>query len=419
MELRARYPEDRAEGRNWALTIFSILGGLLIGTGVITIFATNWDELGRGARTVVALLPMLVAQALAVHIYRRRLLDSLAWREGVATFWVVALGAALSLIWQTYHLPSEWTLFFLLWALLSLPVVYLLDSLAAVFLYLLTASVWSLSTIELFGSSVNTHFYWVLLAAAVPMALMRRKTDADSASSALAFWLLAAACWVGTGASLASLARDDGDGVVLVIALTASAFVAISCAAFRPVSRAAKDPFGLLGGLCIFGMALILSFDSPGGGLFDMAAGMGIFSGIVILIWLGFSALVIRGGAWTPVDILLIAFPLLVFVDQLLSLVMGGGDLLAILYNGYLIALGVLLIRDGARRSSLSRANAGLVVVAILLLVRLFDSDISFTLKGILFILVGVGFLAGNIAIVGRRRRALAAAPSPTIPPAS
>jgi hypothetical protein len=95
------------------------------------------------------------------------------------------------------------------------------------------------------------------------------------------------------------------------------------------------------------------------------------------------------------------------------SIASHGGDIAAFFYNGYLLALGVLLIWDGARCASLSLANAGLLVVAVHLLVRLFDSDIPFTLKGILFILVGVGFLGANFAIVKRRRQTRSDAPEP------
>lgn len=415
--LRARYAQDHGEGRNWALTIFSILGGLLIGTGIITILANNWEELGRGARTVIALLPLLAAQALAVFVFRGNLRSSMAWREGVGAFWVMAIGVALSLIWQTYHLPNEWTQFFFLWALLSLPVVYLMNSLAAVALYLLAASIWGLSELEVFGGRSTVHLYWMLLAAAIPMAVMRRRASVESAGSTFVFWLLAIGVCVGSGGSLAALSYGDGELVVLAVSLVAAVAVGISRVAFQRVSHPWKDPFGMLGGLTIFILALALSFESPWSSLPDATPGLWIFVGVAAVAWVGLSVQVVRKRTSGPAGLVLLASPLVVLVDLVLST--GDADLAVILYNGYLLALGVLLIWDGARCERLSVANAGLVVVAVHLLVRLFDSDIPFTVKGILFILVGVGFLGANYAIVKRRRGKHPVPPPSTTPPSS
>lgn len=400
--LRARYRGDRTEGRNWALTIFGILGGLLIGTGIITILANNWEELGRGARTVVALLPMLAAQSLAVFVFRRNLRSSTAWKEGVAAFWVMALGAALSLIWQTYHLPHEWTQFFMLWALLSLPVVYLMDSLAGMTLYLVAASVWGLSEVTAFGSRATVHFYWMLLAAAVPMAVMRRRAAVESAGTAFVFWLLAAGLCVGTAGSLVALSPGGDELVILAIALVGAVAVGISRSAFQRLSHPWKDPFGIVGGLTIVILALALSFGTPWTSMPDAELGLWIFLGVAAIFWVGCSVPVARAGRPGPAGLLLLAFPVVLTVDLLLSA--GGGEVAELIYNGYLLVLGILLICDGARSASLSIANAGLVVVAVHLIVRLFDSDIPFTLKGILFIVVGAGFLGANYAIVKKRR---------------
>ena len=43
-------------------------------------------------------------------------------------------------------------------------------------------------------------------------------------------------------------------------------------------------------------------------------------------------------------------------------------------------------------------------MLAILIIARFFDSDISFIIKGLVFIIVGIGFLVTN-AILARRMR--------------
>ena len=87
--LRAHYgPPDEAPRARLALTLFGVLGSLLVGSGIILLFAHNWDELSRPARTVVSLAPLAIGQALALWgVWSGR--RSVAWREGVATFhWI-------------------------------------------------------------------------------------------------------------------------------------------------------------------------------------------------------------------------------------------------------------------------------------------------------------------------------------------
>jgi hypothetical protein len=63
------------------------------------------------------------------------------------------------------------------------------------------------------------------------------------------------------------------------------------------------------------------------------------------------------------------------------------------------------LIR-GIRADSLVRANFGLLVVAVLALCRFFDSDLSFVVRGLGFIVVGAAFLVGNLVLFRRQRAA-------------
>ena len=58
----------------------------------------------------------------------------------------------------------------------------------------------------------------------------------------------------------------------------------------------------------------------------------------------------------------------------------------------------------GIRSNNLAVINTGMLMLAILIIARFFDSDISFIIKGLVFIIVGIGFLVTN-AILARRMR--------------
>jgi hypothetical protein len=75
-----------------------------------------------------------------------------------------------------------------------------------------------------------------------------------------------------------------------------------------------------------------------------------------------------------------------------------------ILINLYVFAIGILTIRDGAKSDSLEVLNYGLLIITALVICRFFDTDLSFVLRGLLFISVGAGFFIANYRILKKRK---------------
>jgi hypothetical protein len=73
-----------------------------------------------------------------------------------------------------------------------------------------------------------------------------------------------------------------------------------------------------------------------------------------------------------------------------------------IIFNAYLLFLSVSRIISGIRNNSIGVVNSGMLMLAILIIARFFDSDISFVIKGMVFIAVGIGFLVTNMALTRR-----------------
>ena len=58
-KLLARYAE-RESKISWGAMLAGGFGALMIGLGVIALFAANWDCFGRGERAAISIAPMLV-----------------------------------------------------------------------------------------------------------------------------------------------------------------------------------------------------------------------------------------------------------------------------------------------------------------------------------------------------------------------
>ena len=75
-----------------------------------------------------------------------------------------------------------------------------------------------------------------------------------------------------------------------------------------------------------------------------------------------------------------------------------------ILINLLVLMLGLLIVRKGAQKNHLGILNYGLLIITALILCRFFDAEISFITRGIMFVLVGAGFFAGNYLMLKKRR---------------
>ncbi len=96
----------------------------------------------------------------------------------------------------------------------------------------------------------------------------------------------------------------------------------------------------------------------------------------------------------TPVFILFIA----VFIFGLFS------PIAVVLINIIVFAIGIFTIKDGAKQDNLGILNFGLLVITALVISRYFDKDLSFVIRGLLFLGVGIGFFAANYWLLKKRK---------------
>jgi hypothetical protein len=97
----------------------------------------------------------------------------------------------------------------------------------------------------------------------------------------------------------------------------------------------------------------------------------------------------------------------LVFVVYLITYFIGlsSPKTALVLVNIYVLLIGLFYIRNGAKTDQLGILNYGLLVITALVVCRFFDTDISFVMRGLLFVSVGVGFFAANYWMLKKRKK--------------
>lgn len=101
--------------------------------------------------------------------------------------------------------------------------------------------------------------------------------------------------------------------------------------------------------------------------------------------------------------LILSALPFIALLGFLLASFRGAG-ISDLLFDAYLLILGILVVMRGLKINSLGLTNGGMLILAVLIVLRFFDSGLGFLEKGIAFILVGLGFLLANSILVKRQK---------------
>ncbi|MBF0437049.1 MAG: DUF2157 domain-containing protein [Magnetococcales bacterium] len=325
---------------NWLLYSFMSLGAGVLGIGILTLIAANWEQIPKTIKLGSDLLLML---GIAYSIWKQQDQDHpLAWELLIILFTLGCL-ASIGLIGQLYHASAGLDQALLLWAVIVLPIITLSQRtlLPLVWIWIMLAVLsyrlivtpmqafseeeraltigYSLplvcalaaillrpwSTTELFARAFRFHAWLIAICIIIV-------TDASSMANSQHWHWHASTTWVGIAWAcmvLAGIAKRRQPSVsgqiilsLLVILYTAtpplviglklshwfSALFTMALFALAATWLVREGSLRLANGLVfLLGMRFLVLFFTAFGGLIDAGIGM-ILSGVVILgfVWL-------------------------------------------------------------------------------------------------------------------------------------
>lgn len=397
--IRAHYAErqEEAGSKSKLPGAFSIIGTVFLGVGLLLLIAHNWQDLPRWVRLLLAFVPLLIGQGLSVFALKRRA-GSATWRESAAMVVFFGVGASFALISQTYHLGGQLKDLLLVWSLLALPIAYLMRA-SVVGLFTLTLVIWH-DALRI-GPDYPPVLSLLSALAFIPLLLNYQKDNRPKflLESYRLFILLAVAIpfygWFIDNETVVSLGY-----LVLYGALFALTFNHIPRAPFRYF-----DSWVLLANIGLgvmvvvqFVMYRLSSFVQTHHPIeFNTQTAIVITFLSLVYVGLGIRWLMTAPAAerWSRP---LLFLPLAMIGVEILGRT-GNPGLAYTILNLSLVALSALLIYLGFRRSSYAQLNHGLLTALLVSINFFFETDLSYTLRGLVFILVGAGFIAGNIML--------------------
>lgn len=415
--IACRYAGAEMKSVAWSRIILGSIGALLVGLGVIALLAANWDDIPRAARATLSFMPLAVCVATYIMGVQKGW-TSRSFFEPLGIFWSLSVGAGISLIAQTYHISGDPESFALTWTLLLLPIVYATQAVVPLVCYFVGLLTWA--SLSQFSNGI-TVLYWPLALLAMPALLIIRNANPFSIRAGLVTWGTALCSTAALGVTL----EKTMPGLWMIIYSGAFAMLLLAgIASESKENHIFQTPLRTIGGCGLAVLLYLLIFKWPWDEIgwnhyhadieynailsyFDylLACTLPIFAGVMLLVvnrkmpisaWKGLPVLSI----WAAWGIA----PVVIAIAYSVAASMNDAFLASLLITIYLAGLGLYTLAGGLMRRSMLLVNGGILILISIILGKFFCSDLSFTTKGIAFIVSGSLFFLVN-SYVGRYLR--------------
>lgn len=399
--IKAYYKKKEEPSSNRLLIVFSVLGALLTGLGIILIIAHNWDDLNKTVKLSFALLPMLIGQMACGYVVFTRQTEK--WKkEASATFLFFSIAASISIVSQVYNIEGSLSGFLLTWMILAWPVVYVMRSSMTSLLYI-GGITWYACTLSYFQyPNQPAWWYWPLLMVIIPYYYSLSKSTGNFFHFHSWFIGLSLVISLGTVA--------EYNAILMYIAYFSLLSGFVSLGQLRPYcdQRLISNAFLIIGSLGVIGMLLSLSFEWFWNELStrrfeDITTSPEFIASVILTLSAGYLLYRCLQNK-SLLDLNLKSFSFLIFIALFLVGLNLPGEA-QVLINILIFLFAVFTMINGARQDRLTILNYGLLILTALIACRFFDTNMSFVLRGLLFVFVGVGFFTANYYMIRKRKQ--------------
>ena len=428
-QLSDRYQFNTLEtaSRNRFLSILMSLGGILLGIGVITFVAANWQVWSREVRVALLLSLFVAVNAAGFYLWRippsrsnnshpnmaptkgrNKLLG-----EGLLLLGALILGANMALMAQMFHIGGSSYGLFLAWGIGVLGMAYSLrlTSLGVLSALLIGLGYW----LAVFDFSAQVEFSWL-------QVLVRQMPIAASIMFVpLAYWCRSRAIFaIGAIVLIFSLQVSIVQGLNGTWALTMfcalppallwgyddAMWPNIDSRLFQPTARSLALVF-------LASVFYILSFHlfwpnavNPAPNVPDWSwslftTNVAVVGALTVFEWLRLGPLERRRPKQKGVDLTTGAIALLIVITALIPVYHWNffpiPELATFLFNVLSFLLAVCLIREGLALGNRKSFWGGLVLITLQIISRVLEYNTELLLKSFLFVLCGIGVIAAGL----------------------
>ncbi len=408
------------------ITVFSVLGSILVTAGLILIFVTGWEKMPDIIKKGLAFLPLIIGQAAGIFVLTKKK-DKKAWCEGAAVFWGIGIIASSILVQNIFDVYVYDQNYYLIMALALLPVVLLMKSVCALAAFYVTG----LFQIYCFAEGVAYYPYgavkfigWglcslLIFAVGIYLAHVLKKTDRESHRISVVQWITAIAFPVFALFYVMLGKFDTGNAVLFVSAILLSYFI------LGQREKSITSPLRFLG---FFGTAACICLSS-----YVSLLGFGYRSGIgqvalvtVQLIMVCIALLIIRCKFASKIQLFMSVIYLVIHFLFLAVMILDDipqraetpekmtalyeqcsqwADIAFVIMQIFAITFFSLLIAQGAIDKKLTVMNTGFIGFTHQIIFWVAGSGLGMLTNGIVLLICGSVLLFVNLKIAKSKKQ--------------
>ena len=377
-------------GIGFLIVLFSVIGSLLIGMGIVLVSANNWwYSLPVVIRTFIGFLPLIVSQMLVIYVFRCKM-NSIAFRESAALLNMAGVFASIAIVGQIFHLPGDFTNYLLVCGILFLPSMLIMNAVSPLIVFYWTA----INGGIYFADEVGVVISLTMFIAGAVFALNKcREKNSKSVYLSL-------------------ITVISGFVLILVSALEAGSDLSVVLYGYSilllssaKLLKGSENVFLMLGRVCMLVLTIVLTY-------MDIWSYNAELEGIVfiiltVLVCVAAAVLLfmnIRAKKYCPFSVVAFIFLIPRAVWCIFDLT-EYPEIFMIVFNVVLFVLSIFCIFEGAKKIDLYNANTGMITLCLLIILRFFDSELPLYARGIVFLCLGAGFLIFNLFLVGTKKK--------------
>ena len=386
---------------NTLTIVFSILGALLVGVGLVLIFVTFWQDMSLMFKGILSFVPLLAGQASGLFVlYKKK--DNIAWCEGGSVLWTAGIAATLTLIYNIFDLSISWTNILILIAVSVVPVIGILRCVAPMVVYYGCSICWGIAVYEETESLMVIFITAMLVALGCAYSSALLKTEKKSHRSIFAQWISVIAvtvyvCAIGMGI----------DNMPLFVAGFMAIAICLYLLSFKDGDMAM--PYKIPG---LFITAILMFLSSSIYYDYVKAEIYNIMYIAVCLIAIAVTGFLTVKNIKNKFSMGYIAMTVVFYAVYIASLYAMGDSYKSEIADTFITILKapafvayILMIISGAREKKLMPINLGFMGVAGLVTVIVYQSGLSMLGNGVMLLIFGGVLLAINFKLTKSKQK--------------
>jgi uncharacterized membrane protein len=404
--IRNLYPQPQIKKSvPWALLVFSGIGSVIIGLGVILLFAYNWDKMGKCAKLSIVFGSLILAHLTGITTFiRSQRFKGIG--ESLCVLGTMLFGAGIWLVAQIYHIEEHYPNAFLFWGLGAMLMAWTMPSIIQAILAAVLFTIWA--GCESGDFSNSTPYVFILLAALLPVAYAK--------GSRLLITILLLAFTVSAIFVVTSYQNyGDVELVFPVLLGLFSLYIVTGVIHQKFAKYALLSPYYLFIGLAGYFITLyILGFSDVLREVVDIT---NLFDAGVLLYWFVPSGIAFAGWCYVlkrilakdsfkffSYDLFFVSLmPFLIFYFCFGTMHVFQWVLAAIL-NLVFLAHAVTMMARGCMNAYLTPTIFGSLLLIALMIARFMDFVDNLAVRGVIFLVVGILIFSQGFFYVRAKR---------------